>query len=83
MNYMERERGTQQLVSYWIWKWLLGTPAGEGESLSLGLDTGPGGRQAELGDPQQPPDSGLYLDSGQYLEHPEKGAQRVCPTEAK
>ena len=77
MSYTERERCTQLLLSRWIGMWLLESPEGEGEPLSSCLRPCRDSRQAELGGPQQPP------DSEQYEETAEKDTPPAYPTEAK
>ena len=75
MSFQERDQSTQRLLTYWVCQWLLMSPEGEGEPLSSSPARSQGRRQAELGGPQQPP------DSEQYPEQQSKTS--AFPTDAK
>ena len=80
MSYPERDQSAQTLLSKWVLTWLLewgGSPEGEGEPSSSCPAPIQGGRQAELGGPQQPPHSRRYSDTL------EKDTQPAYPTDAK
>ena len=80
MSYPERDQSAQTLLSKWVLTWLLewgGSPEGEGEPSSSCPAPLLGGRQAELGGPQQPPHSRRYPDTL------EKDTQPAYPTDAK
>ena len=80
MSYPERDQSAQTLLSKWVLAWLIewgGSPEGEGEPSSSCPAPLQGGRQAELGGPQQPP------HSRRYLETLEKDTLPAYPTDAK